>query len=61
LSVREVQQLLTDLGYDPGPVDGAWGAKTLAALNALRAAHGLPEVGALDESSLELLAQLRKG
>lgn len=26
--VRQIQQELTNLGYDPGPVDGAWGGKT---------------------------------
>lgn len=29
--VREIQKLLTDMGYAPGPVDGAWGGKTEAA------------------------------
>lgn len=26
--VRQIQQMLTDAGYDPGPVDGAWGGRT---------------------------------
>jgi len=29
--VREVQTLLTELGYDPGPVDGVWGSRTTEA------------------------------
>lgn len=29
--VTKIQQGLTDLGYQPGPVDGAWGRKTEAA------------------------------
>lgn len=29
--VREIQQSLTDMGYEPGPVDGAWGGKTESA------------------------------
>lgn len=29
--VREIQQALTDMGYAPGPIDGAWGGKTEAA------------------------------
>lgn len=29
--VREIQQSLTDMGYAPGPIDGAWGGKTEAA------------------------------
>lgn len=31
VEVREIQQSLTDMGYAPGPVDGAWGGKTEAA------------------------------
>lgn len=30
--VSEVQQLLTDLGYEPGPVDGAYGPQTAEAI-----------------------------
>ncbi len=26
--VREIQEMLTSFGYDPGPVDGQWGART---------------------------------
>lgn len=30
----KLQQRLKDLGFDPGPVDGDWGPRTLAAVNA---------------------------
>ena len=30
--VRTAQQLLTELGYNPGPVDGSYGGKTEQAL-----------------------------
>ena len=33
--VTAIQQALTDHGYDPGPADGQWGAKTEEALQAL--------------------------
>ena len=40
--VREVQALLKELGYDPGPVDGVWGERTTAAWRAFaREAGGL--------------------
>ena len=34
MSILNVQQALKAAGYDPGPVDGLWGAKTKAALDA---------------------------
>ncbi len=40
--VALAQQRLADLGLDPGPVDGLWGARTTAGLGAFRAAAGLP-------------------
>jgi uncharacterized protein (TIGR02594 family) len=39
---RALQGALLGLGYDPGPVDGAWGPKTRAAVNALATADGAP-------------------
>ncbi len=39
--VRQIQQKLTDLGYDPGPVDGAWGGKTERAARRLLGDKGL--------------------
>ena len=39
----KLQGALHDLGYDPGPTDGAWGTKTRAAVNALAAADGAPQ------------------
>lgn len=55
LGVKETQKLLTELGYDPGPIDGVWGANTLGALNALRADQSLPPVTEMDKTSQELL------
>lgn len=46
-SVALAQQRLLGLGFDPGPVDGAWGPMTRRALNTWRARRGLPEVQAL--------------
>lgn len=39
---RDLQAALLQLGYDPGPIDGAWGPKTRAAINALASADGAP-------------------
>jgi localization factor PodJL len=53
--VRETQQLLAALGYDPGPVDGVIGPRTRAAVRAFQADAGLPADG---KTSDELRAAL---
>ena len=54
-AVREVQALLEELGYRPGPVDGVWGKRTNAAWQAFaREAGGLANalvLAAADEPS----------
>ena len=39
--VRQIQSGLIQLGYDPGPADGFYGAKTSAAIRAYQRDHGL--------------------
>ena len=39
--VTEIQQILTDLGYKPGPVDGAWGKATAGAVRKFAKDRGL--------------------
>lgn len=41
--VEELQTLLKNKGFNPGPVDGSFGPKTLAAVMAFKHARGLPE------------------
>jgi hypothetical protein len=41
VTVREIQRALTELGYDPGPIDGLFGARTRAAIKRFQAEHGL--------------------
>jgi peptidoglycan hydrolase-like protein with peptidoglycan-binding domain len=43
--VRDFQQGLKDLGYDPGPVDGTFGADTEAAVKAFQRDWGIPADG----------------
>lgn len=54
--VRETQQILTELGYRPGPVDGLFGGKTGAAIAAYQRDSGLTQTG---KPSAALLEQLR--
>lgn len=43
--VRTAQALLSDLGFDPGPIDGWFGAKTKAAAIAFQKSGGLAQDG----------------
>jgi peptidoglycan hydrolase-like protein with peptidoglycan-binding domain len=42
--IRMVQARLKEGGFDPGPIDGVAGKRTLAALNAYRQSISLPRV-----------------
>lgn len=54
--VRAVQQRLSELGYDPGPVDGIMGPRTRAAIRAFERDHGLPESGRMSPELASALA-----
>jgi hypothetical protein len=45
--VRAYQQRLTDLHFDPGPVDGNYGQATMYAVQTLQKIAGLPRTGRL--------------
>lgn len=53
---KEIQNLLTNAGYNPGPADGFPGNKTKAAIRKYQAANGIPIDG---EPSRNLLDQLK--
>jgi peptidoglycan hydrolase-like protein with peptidoglycan-binding domain len=57
LDVRAVQLLLTYHGFNPGPIDGAPGKRTRAAIAAFTARHKLSAISA---NHRELLAALRE-
>lgn len=40
-NTRQIQARLKELGFDPGPVDGVRGRRTIAALKAFQRVHGL--------------------
>ncbi len=54
---RQVQQRLTDLGYDPGPIDGKPGRKTREAIRAFQRDESLSVDGKL---TVSLMAALNK-
>lgn len=55
--VAETQQILTELGYDPGPVDGLMGRRTRRAIRDFEDARGLPVTGIPSDT---LLGELRR-
>jgi hypothetical protein len=46
--VYQIQHKLSELGYDPGSIDGVSGKKTAAAIMQFQADQGLPATGQLD-------------
>lgn len=50
--IKDVQQKLHDLGFDAGPVNGDFGAKTQAALGQFQLSRDVPASGMLDERTL---------
>jgi peptidoglycan hydrolase-like protein with peptidoglycan-binding domain len=52
---RQVQERLQALGFDAGPANGAFSAKTQAALVQFQLSRMLPASGALDETTLSAL------
>lgn len=62
IDVRQLQQALTSLGFDAGPIDGKLGARTRASLVAFQKAAGLQPDGEIESRTLEaLLAPVASG
>ncbi len=52
---RNIQQLLTEIGYDPGPIDGLRGPRTTQAIKAFQSEHGLKADGLIDTELWDFL------
>jgi len=46
--VEEIQQILRDAGFDPGPVDGVMGGQTRSAIKKFQKEKGLKQTGKID-------------
>ncbi len=55
-AVIKAQRLLAKLGYNPGPVDGILGPKTMAAIRAFETKSGLPGTGKPTEALISKLS-----
>src|SRR5262245_250963 len=58
-SVRQLQEQLKALGYDPGPIDGDFGPKTERAVKRFQAATKQPESGVVDAATWTMLGGAR--
>jgi len=56
--VRQLQQVLRTLGYDPGGVDGVFGARTAAAVLAFQTARGLGSDGVIGPQSRQEISRI---
>lgn len=56
-AVFDAQKRLTELGYNPGPVDGMMGQKTETAIKNFQKDQGLAITGKLDEGTKQALSQ----
>lgn len=57
-NVRCVQEYLSESAFDPGPIDGAWGRKTAAALESFAAQAGIQIEGGLGRDNTDAQCQL---
>lgn len=53
--VATVQAMLKSAGYDPGPIDGAFGRLTERAVVALQTDNNLPKTGKVDQAEWDIL------
>lgn len=56
-SIRDVQQLLTELGYYSGPIDGLWSDELSQSIAAFQNDLGVQPTGILDEATLRAIYQ----
>ncbi|MFM9936853.1 MAG: TIGR02594 family protein [Novosphingobium sp.] len=58
MTIREIQTALAKAGYLPGPIDGAWGRQTAAAVRAFQKDKGLQVDGIAGPQTTAALAAL---
>lgn len=59
--IKEIQKALKGQGFDPGPVDGIWGRKTIVALRDFQSKKGLEVDGVVGPKTLAALFPVAGG
>lgn len=59
--IRRVQRTLTDMGYDPGPIDGAMGPSTRRAIAAYQKDNEMEEDGIVTQALVATLDKALQG
>jgi len=54
-TIQDVQKVLTDKGFDPGPLDGMMGPQTHSAIREFQKSNHLELTGTLDQKTQEAL------
>ncbi len=54
-TIREIQQILQQLGFTPGPADGVMGKQTREALKQFQRQQNIEQTGRTDQRTLDLL------
>lgn len=55
VSISDIQRALAAGGFDPGPIDGAWGRRSIAAAKLFQKARGLTVDGVIGSATLAAL------
>ena len=56
--VQALQELVRNVGFSPGPIDGIFGGLTERAIRRFQGVHGLPGDGTLDQQTLDKMHQI---
>ena len=56
-TVQHIQSLLSEMGYDPGPINGLFSPRTRAAIEKYQRSKGLPVTGDISQELLALLPE----
>lgn len=59
MTVKEIQQALQAAGFNPGPVDGIRGRKTIMAIKEFQKVHGLEVDGIVGPKTAAKLGNVR--